>query len=166
MAINIKGPYGKKICRHLSDLKSYFSDQSAVKKLLKKSDPVLYEVYEHEVPHTDEHLTFATTILYPGKVGKEFYFTKGHFHFNPDGAETTIGIEGSGVVLIQDRKGKCKSEPIKPFGITYSPAGWAHRVINNSSKKLVFLSICRADVGHDYESITKKGFAKKIKAKS
>ena len=165
MAINLKGPYGKKTYRRLSDLRFYFSDQKAVNNLLKKSDPILYEVYENKVPHEGEHLTFATTILYPGKVGKEFYFTKGHFHFNPDGAETTIGIEGSGIVLIQDRKGKCKSEPIKPFVITYSPPGWAHRVINNSSKKLVFLSICKADVGHDYESITKKGFAEKIKDK-
>ncbi|MDD2889695.1 MAG: glucose-6-phosphate isomerase family protein [bacterium] len=158
MTPDIKSAYGKITYRKLSDLKTYFSDQKAVEEILKKSDPILYEVYENEVPKEEEHLTFATTILYPGKVGNEFYFTKGHFHFEPDGAEVTIGIQGTGMVLLQNRENQVKSEPLKPFSVAYSSPGWAHRVVNNSTEKLVFLSICRADVGHDYETIIKKGF--------
>lgn len=159
MISDLRKPYGKHIIRRLSDLKDYFTDRKAVKQILSKSDPVLYKVYEYEVPKKGEHLTFATTVLYPGKIGKKRYFTKGHFHYKPDAAEVIVGIEGTGLVLLKERNKRSESYSLKPRAVIYSRPGQAHRVVNNSGKKLVFLSICRADIGHDYKTILKNGFS-------
>ena len=159
---NIKEPYGKKTYRRLSDLKEYFADRKAVEDILSRGDPVVYEVYEHPVPNEGEHLIFATTVLLPGKVGEEFHFTKGHFHLDPDGAEVIVGVEGTGIALLQNRTGELRQERLEASAAVYSPPGWAHRVVNTSKENLVFLSICRADIGHDYDAITAKGFAKRI----
>ena len=159
---NIKEPYGKKTCRRLSDLSAYFTDRKAAEDILSRDDPVVYEVYEHPVPREGEHLIFATTVLLPGKVGDEFHFTKGHYHFKPDAAEVIVGMEGAGLVLLQNRVGELRQEQLEASAAVYSPPGWAHRVVNTSKENLVFLSICRADVDHDYDTITAKGFAKRI----
>lgn len=162
MIPNLKEPYGKKTYRRLSDLGEYFADRKAVEAILSRDNPVVYEVYEHPVPPEGEHLIFATTVLLSGKVGEEFYFTKGHFHTEPDGAEVIIGMGGTGIVLLQDRAGRCGEETLQANCVVYSSPGYAHRVVNTSKENLVFLSICRADIGHDYDTITTKGFAKKI----
>ena len=162
MVPDIKKPYGNKTYRRLSDLREYFSDQKEVEMILSQDDPVIYEVYEYPVPNEEEHLISATTILFPGKVKDEFYFTKGHFHNEPDGAEVIIGVEGSGMVLLQNREGEFRHEDVKSNSFVYSPPGWAHRAVNTSRENFVFLSICRADVEHDYETIISKGFGKRI----
>lgn len=158
MINDLRKPYGKHLVRRLSGLKDYFADAQAVRRILSKSDPIIYEVYEYDAPKKEEHLTFATTILYPGKIGRQSYFTKGHFHYRPDAAEVIVGIAGAGLVLLQDRHKRFETHPLKPQALIYSRPGRAHRVVNNSKRKLVFLSVCRADVRHDYETILKKGF--------
>jgi len=158
MIKNLRKPYGKIIVRRLSGLKDYFTEAKAVRRILSRSDPIIYQVYEQDVPKKGAHLICATTVLYPGKIGSEFYFTKGHFHYSPDSAEAIIGIAGSGLVLLRDRKKGFESRSLKPQTLVYSQPGQAHRVVNNSKSKLVFLSICRADIKHDYETIIKKGF--------
>ncbi|MCK4349546.1 MAG: glucose-6-phosphate isomerase [Candidatus Krumholzibacteria bacterium] len=162
MVPNLKEPYGKKTCRRLSDLGEYFADRKAVDEILSRGDLVVYEVYEHPVPQEGKHLIFATTVLFAGKVGDEFHFTKGHFHSRPDGAEVIVGMEGAGMVLLQDRAGRFRQERLEACSVVYSPPGWAHRTVNTSKEDLIFLSICRADVGHDYDTITTKGFAKRV----
>ena len=162
MVPDIKKPYGKQTERRLSDLQEYFSDKNTVNEMLEKDDPIIYKVYEYPVPNQGDHLIYATTILLPGKVKDEFYFTKGHFHNEPDGAEVIIGVEGSGLVLLQNREGEFKYEEVKSNSIVYSPPGWAHRAVNTSQEDFVFLSICRADVGHDYEIIISNGFVKRV----
>jgi len=164
MIPDIRKPYGDKIIRKLSDIKSLFADQKAVEEILAKDDPVIYEVYALPVPSDGDNLVIGTTILFPGRVGNEFYFTKGHFHNDPDAAESIMGLEGKGLALIQDRNGKFESHELTPFSHVYSPPGFGHRVVNVSDENLVFLSICRADVGHDYETIMADNFAMKVVA--
>ena len=162
MIPDIKKPYGKQTNRRLSDLKEYLSDKKAANEMLEQDDPIIYNVYEYPVPNEVEHLIYGTTVLFPGKVKDEFYFTKGHFHNEPDGAEVIIGIEGSGLVLLQNREGEFRCEEVKSNSVVYSPPGWAHRAVNTSKENFVFLSICKADVGHDYEAIISDGFAKRV----
>ena len=40
---------------------------------------MVYEFYEMGAPETDGHLAFGSSITYPGKVGNEYFMTKGHF---------------------------------------------------------------------------------------
>src|SRR5262249_51176858 len=87
--------------RRLSDLKGLFADQAAEAALL-ASNPLLYEVFEPaQNPAVVGQLRFGTTILYPGKVGNEYYMTKGHYHALGDRAEVYYGLMGKGCVLMQ-----------------------------------------------------------------
>ena len=71
----------KPIQRRISDMAAQFSDRKAAQALIDGGDPLLYEFYGLDLPEHDSGiLQFGTTILYPGKVGAEYYMTKGHFH--------------------------------------------------------------------------------------
>ncbi|MBC8264889.1 MAG: glucose-6-phosphate isomerase, partial [Anaerolineales bacterium] len=43
-------PHGRKIVRRLSDMRGMYLDIAATEELLKQGDPLLYEVYEVDVP--------------------------------------------------------------------------------------------------------------------
>ncbi len=174
MVLTYKEPFGvlvdaesgviedaKKIVRRLEDLRGYFLDGDAYQRLLDEN-PVMYEVYAVEQEGNEGDLNFATTVLYPGKVGREFFFTKGHFHAKADRAEVYYAIKGKGGMLLQTPGGDVKWVPMKPGTVVYVPPYWAHRSVNTGSESLVFLAIYPADAGHDYGSIKEKGFAKLV----
>lgn len=74
-------------CRRVSNLLTQFADEEAAKKLIAEGDPLLYEFYELELPEEPGVLRFGSTRLYPGKVGNEYFMTKGHFHTILDTSE-------------------------------------------------------------------------------
>ncbi len=154
-------PGAKKLVRRLSDLRGYFLDEKAYNELL-KDDPVVYEVYAVEQEEKEGDLNFATTVLYPGKVGGEFFFTKGHFHSKADRAEIYYGIKGKGGMLLQTPEGKAEWIPMKPGTVVYVPPHWAHRTVNTGDEPFIFLAVYPADAGHDYGSIAEKGFSKLV----
>lgn len=65
--------------RRVSNLRTQFSDEAAAKALIDAGDPLLYEFYELELPEESGVLRFGTTRLYPGKVGNEYFMTRGTF---------------------------------------------------------------------------------------
>ena len=78
----------KPTLRHLKDLKTMFADQDAAEAMLKEGNPLVYEFYElNDIPEESGDLRFGTTIIYPGKVGNEYFLTKGHFHTILEAAE-------------------------------------------------------------------------------
>ncbi|WP_297091806.1 glucose-6-phosphate isomerase [Thermococcus sp.] len=154
-------PGAKKLVRRLSDLKGYFLDEEAYSELLKEN-PVVYEVYAVEQEEKDGDLNFATTVLHPGRVGKEFFFTKGHYHSKADRAEIYYGIKGRGGMLLQTPEGKAEWIEMGPGTVVYVPPYWAHRTVNTGDEPFIFLAIYPADAGHDYGSIAEKGFSKLV----
>ncbi|HDO41435.1 MAG TPA: cupin domain-containing protein [Candidatus Bathyarchaeota archaeon] len=159
-------PYRAKVERHLADLREYFLDKRLVEEMLSRGEnPLIYVVYE--IPRKAEgEFNVGCTILYPGKIGDEYYFTKGHFHAKEQTSEVYIGISGEGLVLMQDKSGKTVAEKIKPETLVYIPPGMAHRSINTGKTELVFLAIYPSDAGHDYETIMRTGFAKIVVEKN
>jgi len=151
---------GKQV-RRMSDLKNLFSDKKAADLAAKSGNPVVYEVYAKESEDPDG-LSYAVTVINPGEVGGEYFMTKGHFHAKPTG-ELYLGLEGSGILLLQDRKGNTQKVKIEPGKISYVPSGYAHRSVNTGNGKLKFLAVYRADSGHDYITVEKEGFKDKIK---
>lgn len=154
--------YTKKTVRRLSDMKDFYYDKESVKEILSRSNPIIYEVYAYETRKEPGNLSFATTILYPGKIGKEFYMTKGHFHMKRDRSEIYLGIAGSGLMLIMNEDGETSIIEIKPNTIIYVPPNHAHRAVNTGKERLIFLAIYPSDAGHDYEAIIERGFSKII----
>lgn len=88
-----------------------YQDQKAVEETLGSEDPLLYEVYEISVPEEAGQLIHCTTILYPGKIGDEYYMTKGHYHEKRDTAESYLCFSGEGHLLTMTEDGD--SEALK-----------------------------------------------------
>lgn len=146
--------YDKKAVRKLSNMVSFFKDKEAVRMILKKKDPVLYTVFIKEFSPID----LGLTVINPGAVKKEFYFTKGHIH-KKQTPEFYILLEGSGNLLIQ--KGKSKTIKLKKGEITLIPKGFAHRLINSGNKKMKVLTIYHEASKPSYKVKFKKRFFRK-----
>ena len=156
-------PYKVKVERRLSDLRGLFQDEAlAEEKLSEGEDPKIYEVYEVPQQPVSGLLSMGGTVIYPGKVGDEYYFTKGHFHKKESASEVYIGLEGEGIIIMQSRSGETRHLKITPNMAVYISPGFSHRTINIGACRLVFLSIYPSDAGHDYESIADTGFAELV----
>ena len=151
-------PFSDKVERNLSDMKSFYRDQNAVEKNLEE-DPLIYEVYGHENNGSGD-LSFATTILFPGKIGDEYFMTKGHFHTKESRSEIYYCINGEGYLLIEDENGNTSYEKMTPNSVVYVPPGYAHRSINTGENNFVFLAVYPSDAGHEYGPIKEEGFSK------
>jgi len=146
----------------LSSLRDYFSQPEEVDRLLKeKGDITVYKYYEKVFEEGQGNLNFGITILYPGKVGKEYFMTRGHFH-DREAAEIYYGMQGEGVILMQSSDGEVEWKLLEPNSVVYVPPGWGHRTINTGSSNLVFFFLYPSDAGHNYEIVREKGFAKII----
>jgi glucose-6-phosphate isomerase len=147
----------------LRDLNSLFADAQAIEELLKSGqDLVVYEVYECLQPQKNGHLNFGTTILHAGKIGKEFYMTRGHFHLKQASSEVYLGLAGEGLILLQSRSGNSQYLRMRKGDLIYVPPGWGHRTVNVGAEDLVFFFTYQADAGHDYQSVEKQGFSKLV----
>ena len=71
-------------------MKGQFFDQETYAEMIAEGDPVLYEVYEFKSPEVEGELLYGISIVHPGKVGNEYYMTKGHFHTVMDTAEAIL----------------------------------------------------------------------------
>ena len=148
------------IKRHVSDMTAQFADQAAAKALAEGDNPLLYEFYGLDLPEESGVLQFGTTTLYPGKVGEEYFMTKGHFHTILDTSEVYYCLSGQGMMLMETPEGEVDWKELKPGDALYVPGRWAHRSINTGSEPLVMFFVYRADAGHDYGTIEEKGYRK------
>lgn len=110
-----------------------------------KGDPIIYKVYIKDYGDFEEGLT----VINPGKVGKEFFMTKGHRHIKV-APEIYILISGKGKLLISD-KGKENALEMKKDVMYHVPGTSGHRLINVGSKPLEVLTIYGKNAGHDYK---------------
>lgn len=145
--------------RRLADLRGLYAD-SAAEAALASTDPVVYRVYEAtENPAVAGQLRYSTTVIYPGKVGDEYYFTKGHYHAIADRAELYYGLQGEGYLLLQLPDGTISAQHMTAGAAAFVPPYWGHRTINVGAENFVFLACYPADAGYDYATIADKGFA-------
>lgn len=152
-------PCNNFIQRYLSDMRGMYVDDVATEEAIQAEDPLLYEVYQYDVPFETGQLLVVTTVIQPGKVGDEYYMTKGHFHEKEDRAEIYLGLQGQGHLLLETAGGEFKSLPVEPGTITYIPPYWAHRMVNTGEEEFIFFGVYPADAGHNYGDIEDTGFA-------
>ena len=149
--------------RMLSDMVNMYLDNDALITMIKNEDILVYEFYELGLPETSGHIAYGTTILYPGKVGNEFFMTKGHFHSILETAEIYYCTKGEGFLLMEDPEGNVELRKMIPGTSVYVPPRYAHRSINTSNTEpMISFFAFRADAGHDYGTIEEKGFRKLI----
>lgn len=144
--------------RYLSRMKNMYADGDACREILEKQDPLIYRFHELGAPEEDGVLSFGITELMPGKVGNEYYMTKGHFHKKLMTSEIYLCLSGSGMLMLENMEGDWKVIPMKEMEAVYVPAGYAHRSINTGNEVLRMFFVYGADAGHDYNTIETKGF--------
>lgn len=150
------------IIRNLSSMKGQYFDQSSYDEMLQKEDTVLYEVYEKLVPEIEGELIQGLSIVHPGKVGKEYFMTKGHFHSVLETAELYFCLKGQGYMIMETPEGDWSAEELLPYTASYVPGRWSHRSINVGNEDLLMLFVYPAHAGHNYATIETKGFRKLI----
>jgi glucose-6-phosphate isomerase len=147
------------IRRKLSAMSGMYADQKAFDAMVADGDPLVYEFYDLAVPADAGEIAFGTSITYPGKVGDEYFMTKGHFHSILETAEVYYCLSGKGQMMMENPEGDWESREMTAGQAVYVPARYAHRSINTSlSEPLVTFFAFRGDAGHDYGTIEEKGF--------
>jgi glucose-6-phosphate isomerase len=148
--------------RRLSQMKDMYADIAAFDQAVAKGDPLVYEFYELGTPENSGDLAFGTSIVYPGKVGSEYFMTKGHFHTILETAEVYYTLSGEGCMLLENPEGDVALQPMIPGHALYVPKRYAHRSINTGKAPLVSFFVFRADAGHNYATIETKGYRKLV----
>lgn len=148
--------------RRLSSMKGQFNDQAAYAAMLDQKDAVLYEVYELSRPALPGELLSGVSVIHPGKVGNEFFMTKGHFHAILETAEVYYVTAGQGYMVMENPEGDWAVEEYRPGRVVYVPPRWAHRSVNTGQEDLVFFWVYPAHAGHDYGTIERQGFRKLV----
>lgn len=149
------------IQRRLSDMRGCYADTIAYESALKTGDPVIYTVASVEPGNGPGDLHYGIGRVLPGRVGSEYYMTKGHLHAWREAAEFYFGLAGEGIMLLQDEvSGDSQAVPLRPNQAVYVPGHTAHRTINVGDVPLVYLGIYPARAGHDYAIIAERNFRK------
>ncbi|MBZ0059163.1 MULTISPECIES: glucose-6-phosphate isomerase family protein [unclassified Leclercia] len=143
----------------LADLPDFFSDNNA----WRGCDPQqrLYDVETIDSPSGEGALYVGVTHLYAGKIGDEFFMTRGHFHQRREQGEVYFGLCGRGLLLLQTASGEARLERVKPGSVHIIPSFTAHRLINTGDETLSALAVWPSVAGHDYAALA-GGFALRV----
>ncbi len=147
--------------RTLSAMADMYADTAATQEQLDREDVLVYEFYDMGVPETSGDVAYGTSIVYPGKIGDEYFMTKGHFHTVLDTGEIYFCLSGQGYMLMENPEGDVQWAQFVPGQAVYVPRRYAHRSINTSdSEPLITFFSFPGHAGHDYGTIEEKGFRK------
>jgi len=148
--------------RRLGQMAGMYEDAEAVRAALDAGDPVIYRVYEKKIPELAGELQWCMSVTLPGKIGREYYMTKGHYHEVRDTAEIYLCVGGTGYMLMETEDGQTSAVEMREDVALYVPARWAHRSINTGRVPLISFCVYPGNAGHDYGTIETEGFLKRI----
>ena len=148
--------------RRIGDLAGVFADEAA--RAAMDPETVVYRVQMHDAEKegTPGGLLFGTSTVLPGKVGNEYFMTKGHYHARRDTAEYYFCIAGQGALILMREDGTCWMEQMQRGSLHYIERSVAHRLANTGDEPLLVGCCWGSDIGHDYESIARTGFTKRL----
>jgi len=147
----IPSQYDNHLQRRLYALKGQCLDNEVYEKMLAGEDQLVYEVYEIKRPEVAGELLMGISIVHPGKIGREYFMTKGHFHTVIDTAEVYYCLRGEGYMVMETPDGETAVEALSPGRVLYVPPRWAHRsVCTGRQEDLVTFFAYPANSGHDY----------------
>jgi glucose-6-phosphate isomerase, archaeal len=145
--------------RHLSDLRGCFADAAAYEAALAAGDPLIYSVAAIDPADGEGDLHYGVGLLMPGRIGQEYFMTKGHLHAWRPAAEFYFGLSGEGAMLLEDEAtGESRLAPLRPHQAVYVLGHTAHRTVNTGRVPLTYIGVYPAKAGHDYSAIAKKNF--------
>ncbi|MDQ0473884.1 glucose-6-phosphate isomerase [Labrys wisconsinensis] len=142
----------------LADLEGLYEDAAAFEALRREmGDTVVYEVTDYKPSDRAGDMIIGVTRMLPGKVGREYFLTRGHIHARADRPEMYYGESGRGLMLLESPAGEIRTVEIGPRTLCYVPPFWIHRSVNVGTEDLVMTFAYPADSGQDYDIIAKAG---------
>ena len=140
------------------DLDGLYEDSEAFSSIVaERGDATAYEVTDYKPSANAGDIIIGVTRMEPGKVGREYYMTRGHIHARPNRPEMYYGESGLGVMLLESPAGEIRTIEIGPRSMCYVPPFWIHRSVNVGLEPLVMTFAYPADSGQDYDIIAKAG---------
>jgi glucose-6-phosphate isomerase len=144
--------------KRLADLEGIYADGDAFTAAVgREGDRVVYYVHEVRPAAARGDLIFGTTFMEPGKIGDEFFVTRGHIHAVGNRPETYYGESGEGLMLLESPEGETRILEIAPRVMVYVPPLWIHRSVNTGATPLVMSFCYPSDSGQDYGLIARSG---------
>ena len=154
---NLDGATGR-YEKRLRDLSEIYADTAAFDEALRQGgERVVYRVDETRPTATHGDLIFGTTFMEPGRIGDEYYMTRGHIHARANRPETYYGESGDGLMLMESPEGEIRILEIAPRVMVYVPPMWIHRSVNTGAGPLVMSFCYPSDSGQDYDIIARSG---------
>jgi glucose-6-phosphate isomerase len=140
------------------DLRGVYRDAEAFDRRLAVDDgrPV-YWVEHSRTEDGPGGLITGICVLEPGRVGDEYFMTRGHLHAIEDRSELYVCIAGRGVMLLETRTGDGQATEFRAGEGVYVPGHWIHRSVNVGAERLVMMFCYASDAGQDYEVIERAG---------
>lgn len=140
--------------KRLADLDGLYADAVAFSALASsRANDVVYDVTDHRPSEQPGDLITGVTRMSPGKVGDEYFMTRGHIHANIDRPELYFGLKGDGLMLMESPDGETRIVEIHANTVCYVPPRWIHRSVNLGTGDFVMLFCYPADSGQDYAII-------------
>jgi len=144
--------------KRLVDLAGIYLDEAAFAAAVEAGgDRVVYAVNEMRPGTAPGDLTFGTTFMEPGRIGDEFYMTRGHIHAKANRPEVYYGESGAGLMLMESPEGEVRILALEPRSAVYVPPMWIHRSVNVGAAPLVMSFFYPSDSGQDYDIIARSG---------
>jgi glucose-6-phosphate isomerase len=141
--------------KHLSELAGLYADAAHYDAAVRAGDRVVYSVEDYRPSAANGDLCFGITHMQPGRIGQEFFMTRGHIHAVANRPETYRGELGRGVMLMESPDGQVVILNVTPGATLYVPPYWIHRSVNTGAEPLVMTFAYPADSGQDYGIIAR-----------
>lgn len=152
--VTFDGPDCQHSIKTLADVAQIFADASGV-------DPatLLYSVdsFTQGDPSIPGHLNVGMTTLQPVTINGEYTMTRGHIHADRDAAEIYVGVEGTGLLLLDDLVGDVRVERVEPGSVHHIQGHQAHRLVNDSDAVLKVFAVWPTTAGYDYAAVEDAG---------
>lgn len=148
--------------KKLKDLAGIFYNGEAYSRMDMEQTVYRVQTWMPVAEGTKGGLFFGTSTVYPGRIGDEYFMTKGHFHSESDRAEFYWGVQGNGMLILMDRARRTWAEKVYPGSLHYIGGHTAHRLANTGNANLIVGACWPSDAGHDYEEIAVNGFSARL----
>ena len=140
--------------KYFRELVGIYADEAAFDRLAEAfGDTVAYRVDEARFSDHGSDLITGISALEPGKVGQEFFMTRGHLHRRADRPETYYCLAGHGVLLLESLVGEVKAMEMRAGSLVYVPPFWLHRSVNVGETVFATLFSYPADAGQNFEIV-------------
>ncbi len=148
----------------LRELDGLYADERAFQALAERDgNAEAYRVDELRLTEGSHDLITGLSVLKPGRVGDEFFMTRGHLHRRADRPETYFCVEGHGVMLTETLSGEACASEMRPGTLVYVPPYHVHRSVNVGTGIFATLFSYPSDAGQDFDIVrTAGGFAQLI----